>query len=307
MEAVEVKKTIKLENIPVVILNVEDKYEFNVDKVIDITNECGSIICIIICMKNDNYVINCVSNNKSIRALEFINYILGGYGITAGGAVVANGEISKLIIDTDSAFTGMDVENIIEKMSYKYFEDTEVINSMEDEISLDDMKHYVKRRIPWAFVRTKDICGIGTNLCIKSLENTSGVIITSDEDLYIMIGNRGEVYDIKREKFEASYIETNEKLDVFESMLNFIPTVLNVDSGNYESIDELAYMCYPRKGNGIYAKELQKRTKVFGVNNNAEYFIGEKGDYLAARVDDVRDVYIIKRDIFWNTYEIYEK
>jgi len=122
-----------------------------------------------------------------------------------------------------------------------------------------------------------------------------------------MIGNRGEVYDIKREKFEASYIETNEKLDVFESMLNFIPAVLNVDSGNYESIDELAYMCYPRKGNGIYAKELQKRTKVFGINNNAEYFIGEKGDYLAARVDDVKDVYIIKRDIFQDTYEVCEK
>ncbi|MDY2606768.1 MAG: hypothetical protein SOV90_02385 [Lachnospiraceae bacterium] len=258
-------------------------------------------------MKNDNCVINCVSNNKSIRALEFINYILGGYGITTGGAVVANGEIPKLIIDADSAFTGMDAETLIEKMSSKYFEDTEVINSMEDEISLDDMKHYVKRRIPWAFVRTKDICGIGTNLCIKSLENTSGVIITSAEDLYIMIGNRGEVYDIKREKFEASYIETNEKLDVFESMLNFIPSVLNVDSGNYESIDELAYMCYPRKGNGIYAKELQKRTKVFGINNNAEYFIGEKGDYLAARVDDVRDVYIIKRDIFQDTYEACEK
>ena len=66
MEEVEVKKMIKLENIPVVILNVEDKYEFNVDKVIDITNECGSIICIIICMKNDNYIINCVSNNKSM-------------------------------------------------------------------------------------------------------------------------------------------------------------------------------------------------------------------------------------------------
>lgn len=37
------------------------------------------------------------------------------------------------------------------------------------------------------------------------------------------------------------------------------------------------------------------------------FIIGEKGDYLAARVDDVRDVYIIKRDIFQDTYEACEK
>lgn len=298
------KKITKLDVAPVVILNVGENYELNVDKGTDIADKCGCIICVAICIRNDNCVINCVSNDKSVRALEFINYILNGYGITSGGARAARGEISRLIIDADSVENGIDAETLIEKMSIKYFKETKVINSASDKIALDEMQHYIKKNIPWAFVRTTDICTEGTKLCIKSLENTSGVIVTASDSLYIMIGNRGEIYDIKREKFENSYVETDEKLDIFESMLDFIPAIINVESGEYESIDELAHMCYPKAGKGIYAKELESRTKVFGVNNNSEYFIGEKGDYLAVRTDDIKDVYIIKKDIFSDTYEI---
>ena len=39
------------------------------------------------------------------------------------------------------------------------------------------------------------------------------------------------------------------------------------------------------------------------VNGNDEYYLGNQGDYLAVRLDDSTDIYIIQKEIFWNTYE----
>ena len=59
---------------------------------------------------------------------------------------------------------------------------------------------------------------------------------------------------------------------------------------------------FPRQ-KGIYAKCLERRTKVFNPYNEGEYFVGRKGDYLAIRQDDLSDIYIIKNGIFQETYE----
>ena len=48
--------------------------------------------------------------------------------------------------------------------------------------------------------------------------------------------------------------------------------------------------------------ELKKRAKVFRINKDDEYFAGNKGDYIVARGDDLKDIYIIQGEIFRETY-----
>ena len=43
--------------------------------------------------------------------------------------------------------------------------------------------------------------------------------------------------------------------------------------------------------------------KVFG-KGRGDYFIGKAGDYLAIRLDDLQDMYIIRREVFERTYEL---
>ena len=71
----------------------------------------------------------------------------------------------------------------------------------------------------------------------------------------------------------------------------------------YISLDEAAHICYPSRGIGIYACELERRTKIFPVDNEEDYYLGRPGDYMAIRMDDFTDVYIIQREIFLQTYE----
>ena len=168
------------------------------------------------------------------------------------------------------------------------------------------MQRYQKKKIPWAFVKSTDIVGTGESFHIKSLENESGLMITADEDSYIMIGCRGEIYDIERIKFENTYEVTGGRLDIFEQMLDFLPEVERDSDGQYVSLDEIARLCYPKRGKDIYAKELENRTKVFPATREHEYFLGRPGDYLAIRTDDINDAYIIQGEIFRQTYEVKE-
>lgn len=302
-----IKRIFRHNSEAVMILEVSSRFTLNPDSNIVFANEYKCNMLLVICTEEENCIVNCISSNRRIRALEFMDYLFGKYGITDGNIQTAKGKVSKVILEVHISETETNgITDYFLRRVNDYFTGTKIINCMIDNVSIDGMKKYHKKSMPWAFVKTVDICPKGNRICVKSLENTTGTIITSDDEVYIMIGNRGEVYDIRKNKFYSSYESTNETLDVFALMPDSIPTVIDINNGNCISIDELAHICYPKQENGIFARELTERTKVFGMNNNLDYFIGKKGDYMAVRADDLQDVYIIKKEIFYSTYEMEE-
>ena len=68
-------------------------------------------------------------------------------------------------------------------------------------------------------------------------------------------------------------------------------------------ITAYAKVCIPTGKVSIYAKELDCGVKVFTSWDKEKYMLGKPGDYLAARLDDLHDVYVIERDIFFKSYE----
>lgn len=248
------------------------------------------------------------SGTRQVRALEFLDYLIPEFGLAKGDAGSAGGRMSSAILNVQMA--GMELSETMEyflKMSASYFEDCEQIDArqygIEHAEEIKGFSRYVKKQVPWAYVRSTDIVEQGRRLRIKSLENESGIIMTSDPDIYIMIGRRGEVYDMRREKFEHTYEATEEPLDIFTQMMDFLPEAELVPEGSFVSLDELAHLCYPKKDAGIYAKKLSDRTKVFPTGDNEGYYLGRAGDYMAVRRDDLTDIYVIQEDIFALTYE----
>lgn len=253
-----------------------------------------------------------LSDTKRVRPLEFLDYLIPGFGLVRGDDSCARGRVSSVILklrmsSKDMSFKGHEKSiDYIMDMIVSYFEECDWIDAAQygtlhaDEIR--QMKRYYKKKVAWACVKTLDVAGPGTSLKIKSLENESGLIVTASEDTYIMIGCRGEVYDIDRKKFENTYELTEEPLDVFKQLMEFFPELKRLPEQEYISIDGYAHLCYPKKGSGIYARKLEKRTKVFPAGGAQEYFLGRPGDYLASRTDDLTDMYIIQADIFTQTY-----
>ena len=263
-------------------------------------------ILLIVSRLTDCVHVWCMSRAEQIRALEFLDALFADYGMLRGDAVYAEGEMSQVILDVSMTEQGTtDLLSYFMEQTDAYFSKTAVIYADKEaarEEQIRQLPIYCKKQVPWAVVETLDIAKPGEKICIKTLENDTGLIIHADADLLIMIGCLGEVYEITRQKFENSYEKSDEQLDIFSQLLDFIPAVELPRTGEYKTIDELAYLCVPKPG-GIYAKQLQIRTKVFG-KGRGDYFIGKAGDYLAIRLDDLQDMYIIRRENNMATYLI---
>ncbi len=252
------------------------------------------------------------SNTIDIQALEFMDYLIQNYARVQGNAKSAKAILPSTFLQVMmSDFEATNTNELFEKIVEHYFSECDCIYSkdfveqIQDKIS--QIPQYVKKKIPWAYVKTADIMDTGAKFYLKSIENQSKLLLETSDDIYIMIGCRGEVYHITREKFEKTYEASEEQLDIFQQMISYLPEIENYETGEFITLDEIAHLCYPKTTNGIYAIPLKARTKVFNPYNNGEYFLGREGDYMAIRYDDLSDIYVIQRDIFHETYEEVEK
>lgn len=255
---------------------------------------------------SDRFLVRCLCKTQQTRALELIDFVFGQFGLAKGTAEWAQGSVSEVLLSV--CMSDAEVSDVTEYFmlrAHEYFSECDVIDALtfaeENPGYVHAMKEYEKARISWAYVKTTDIVPEGVTLSVRTLENDTGVLVQARDDIYIMIGCLGEVYQIQKSKFESSYEPSDEQLDIFSQMLDFIPAVESVEDHAYIPIDEIAHLCYPKPGAGIYAQQLKKRTRVF-AKNGSDYFVGEKGDYIAIRTDDVQDVYIIQGVVFDRTY-----
>lgn len=248
------------------------------------------------------------SNNKSIRALEFMDYLVEDYAMVSGDRETAQAVLTPVFLRVMmSERSETQMEGLLQKLVQLYYTTCKWIYTPEyveaNKEKIEKLPVYKKKQVPWAYVKTTDIVKTGQKFLMKSLENESEIVREASDELYIMIGCRGEIYYISRETFEQTYEALAKPLDAYEQMLDYLPEVRLLEKDEFVSLDELAHLCYPKSVNGIYAMPLEQRTKVFSPHNQGEYFVGRKGDYLAVRQDDLTDMYIIQREIFHETYE----
>lgn len=283
-----------------------DEKEFTKQQAEELLAELKAEVLLAVGKVSDRITVACLSFTEQVRALELIDYVSGQFGVAKGTARWAEGSISEVLLSV--CMTEQDVFDMTDyflKRTQEYFTECDIIEAKtyaeKRPQEFEQMQEYEKAKISWAYVKTTDIVPAGVGISIHTLENDTGVVVEADEDIYIMIGCLGEVYQIHKSKFEASYEPSDEKLDIFGQMLDFIPAVERTDDGSYLTIDEQAHLCYPKKGASILAKKLEKRTRVFS-KNGLDYFLGNQGDYLAVRKDDPQDVYIIQNEVFGRTY-----
>lgn len=306
IESVQGQKAFRHETESLVLMRESEEYCVK-EQAEQILAETGAQVLLLIGKISDRFLVRCLCKTRQTRALELIDFVFGQFGIAKGTAEWAQGSVSEVLLSV--CMSEVDVPDETEYFMLRadaYFTECEVIEALtfaeENPERIHAMKEYGKARVSWAYVKTTEIVPEGVTLSVRTLENDTGVLVNAGEDVYVMIGCLGEVYQIHREKFESSYEVSGEKLDIFTKMLDFIPAVERVDDHTYLPIDELAHLCYPKPGAGVYAQQLEKRTRVFS-KNGSDYFLGQNGDYLAIRKDDVQDVYIIRKEVFDRTYE----
>ena len=248
----------------------------------------GIDVCIVYNTLPDGYKLSIRSCTKEVMASEFAVFLAGG----GGHRQKAGGFISKTKIGN------LGIDDFIESRIQDYFDNCDIINADNHNLNITATDKYRKRKIPVGFVKSTDVFAAGAPMLIRTLEGDAEA--EASDDVLLMVGIMGEVYPIQMDKFVKSYAMTNEP---FEPDFEYSPTVKNKITG--DSAELIAYIkpCIAEDETYIYAMPAAKNTKVFTAWNTEGYMYGKPGDYIAVRVDDHNDVYIIRKDIFVKSYE----
>ena len=151
--------------------------------------------------------------------------------------------------------------------------------------------------------KADEILPVGTPITIRTLEGD--IDMTVEEDLYILIGIKGEVYPNRRKKFLETYSLLDDSYDrtAYIHKAEYAPVIKNRLDGRDMLLSDYAHGCIPTGEVHIHARPLEKGVKVFTAWDKNKYMLGKPGDHLAVRCDDLHDIYVVERDMFARSYD----
>ncbi|MBR3039153.1 MAG: DHH family phosphoesterase [Lachnospiraceae bacterium] len=236
---------------------------------------------------------------KEVKASELASYLTEGFGGGGGHLIKAGGLLNRDLLEKAGIeYSDEGIRNLIQSRMRRYFTDTEIIYAGNYTVDLNSVQRFRKLEVPVGYVKATDLAETGDKIMIRTLEGD--VDVTVEDDLYIILGIDGEIYPCREKRFENSY----RLIDIpYDYPAEYPPTVLKTLTGERIEILPFAKSCVTLGGKGIYARELDHRVKVFTSWDPEKYYLGVPGDYLAMRADDLKDVYVIAKDIFVRSYE----
>ncbi len=248
-----------------------------------------SIVC---CFISGGIKISVRSCINDINAMELSKFVTDGIGSGGGHRQKAGGFISS------DKMPDLKPDNIVEFISGRvrtYYESFDIIRAETYTVEHDKMKIYVKKPQIMGFVQSNMIFEDDTVIRIRSVEADFEVCASSD--VVIMADSRGSAYPISRAKFDSTYEECE---GVFDVRSDYHPHAISTEK---ESQRLIFSCCRSRGGAKVYARRLERNTKLFTIWNKRHYISGMSGDYLIARMDDPGDIYIIDCERFNEIYK----
>lgn len=255
-------------------------------------------VCMIYNECQGGYKLSVRSCALDVAANELAAFITKGVGNGGGHFNKAGGFISA----ADLSATGTDIEQHLHERMNEYCNGYDVVRYTDECSDIDSYVRYRKRPCEYGYVKTTDLYEVGTELKIRTLEGD--VFVTCEEDVYIMIGMRGEVYPSSEKVFSERYNATAEP---FSKEFEYAPTVIRNADGYVCELMPYAKKCISGEGAVVYARPVEKYTKVFTKWQYETYMSGMAGDMLCRSEGDIKDVYIVNRSIFDMTYEKADK
>jgi len=252
-------------------------------------------ICIVFNEQSEGYKLSVRSCVREIRANEIASFLTEGVGNGGGHSDKAGGYISKKLLG--SVAPGVTAQEYLNRKINVYYSLSKIIDVKDYEPDLTGMVEYEKNKLVFGFVDPLQILPLNTRVLIRTLEGD--IELELDGSFYVMIGLKGEVWPIKITEFEKSYRMLDE---TYVMPCEYQPNIRSYTDGKIYDLSKYANTCLSLGTNHIYAREIAEIIKVFTLWDREKYYLGMPGDYLACRVDNPKDVYVVAREIFHKSY-----
>ncbi len=232
---------------------------------------------------------------KEVMANELASYLCQNIGSGGGHIDKAGGFINVRDFNRNNAHLNAD-EFFLRRLT-KYYKSFDVIDALEYSLNKEDFMLYRKNPVVLGMVPLCDITLVGSTLCIRTIEGDINVQV--EEGLYLLIGKKGEIRPIDKEKFQRNY----KKIDgLCELEFNYFPTIRNKGGQVTLRLKDYIYSCVAEGNSYFYAKPLVKSVKLFPWWDRLRYIYGKPQDYLIISQEDNKDMDIIDKKTFLQTY-----
>ena len=252
-------------------------------------------VCIIFNELPEGYKLSVRSCSPYVTANDMAAYLVTDIGNGGGHLNKAGGFISRS--KYKEKYGDLGIDTYIFSKSEEYYDSCDVVYASEGIRDTEGFALYKKLPSVCGYVKTLDFLEPGTECKIRTYEGD--VAVKAAENIYVMIGLFGEVYPIERDKFEQKYRALEE---VFYKEYEYAPSVVDVVKSKKYELLPYAKKCIRKEDSCIYAKRLTVPAKVFSKWNYENYMYGKTGDYICYLPEDKTDVYIVKKEIFEETY-----
>ena len=261
----------------------------------------GVDICVAYYVSSGEIKFSVRSCIKEVHANDLAAFLAEGIGGGGGHITKAGGTIRPELLLKLNGGEEEDLEDIanyeLKSRLEEYFSLYKVIYARETTLDTSGMKKYEKKQQRLGCAELSRLFPIGTEVMIRTLEGDINLRV--EKDIFIMIGIEGEVYPIKKEKLESSYIYSEEP---FDRIFEYDPSITDAVSGERKSVLKYARSVLSTGSVRIFAKPLTEHIKLFTAWDEERYYSGEPGDYIVVREDDPHDIYVINKRLFDGLY-----
>lgn len=231
-----------------------------------------------------------------VMANELASFLCEDIGSGGGHLDKAGGFISTSSFN--QKFGGINMEAYLLNRIREYYDSFDIIFNDTYNVDISTFTKYVQKILPIGYVKSSNIYVKSTPILIRTLDGDMNSY-TAD-DLYIMIGLKGEVFYVTREFFENNYIPCK---STFVLSTDYDPHIKNKLTGESLDLRLMANSCVQKRRKYIYIKELTKNIKLFFRKDPHKYTSGKMGDFLVVNADDFNDISIIDKKFLNFAYE----
>lgn len=230
-----------------------------------------------------------------VAANDLAEFMTEGIGNGGGHLDKAGGFINKKKFE--EKYGEQSIESYFFSRVDDYYDSYDIIYAKDGMPNYSGFAKYKKIPYTYGYVKTTDLFEPGKECRVRTYEGD--VFVTASEDIYLMIGYYGEVYPVERQVFEKKYTPIDEP---FMGEFEYMPSVMSLSDEKSHEIMSCARKCRSGEGIHIYAKQLEKPVKVFTKWDYEKYMYGVVGDYICYSSTDDKDIYLVKKEVFENTY-----
>lgn len=252
-------------------------------------------ICVVYNVTEEGFKFSVRSCIREIKANELAQYLVEDIGQGGGHIEKAGGFISKR--KYDKKYAGIHSENYFGQRINQYYESFDVINFSQEDLDTTEFEKYKTNIVTLGYVKLTDILPVKARTTIRTLEGDTEIKVTDDKCL--MVGLHGEVFLTDYNKFEEHFKIVE---DEFVLETEYYPRIKNRLTDEYEDLMQYVKSCQAKKEEYVMVKRLTKSLKLFTDYIEESYLFGKKDDYLIVGGNDIRNVYIVKQDIFKKLY-----